>query len=392
MNLNIAYLSQGKLYLMDGDSSPKEVESEFGRTVQERVLRIKRKNAWKDQGLKSMMAPSGAAQIMEDQAEASINVAIASLCAAAKDKVLYALDAGTVGGIFSFQPSQDKEHRLFHNSDFKVNHLDFDATQNLIACTVTYPTQMSNIATMPIEGSRPRDVTEGDSMDLAPHWVPGKRALVFQSAGLARSEEGFIRDRAPFIIEQLDFDKQDVITLAEDPKSDLLSPQVGADGLLYYIRRPYQSPRSQFNFGQFLKDIVLMPVRIAYALFEFINFFTKAFTGKPLIKAANGQKIEPKMIDAWGDRITPDMLKDRDLREADAPSLVPRSWQLVRQSTQGEPEQLAEGVLSYDVGADGTVVYTNGSAIYAIAPGQKRQRIKVGNWIESVRIMESTQA
>lgn len=398
MNRTIAYLSQGKLYLMDDNAaSPREIESEFGRTLQTRVLRMKQKNAWKDQGLKSMMAPSGVAQIIDQQPEASVNVAIASLCNATADTLLYALDAGTVGGIFSFEPRSDKENRLFHNSDFKVNHLDFDPQQNLIACTVTYPTRMSNIATMPIDGARPRDVTEGDSMDLAPRWVPGKRALVFQSAGIARNADGHLSDRAPFIIEKLDFDQQDVITLAEDPKSDLLSPQIGPDGWLYYIRRPYRSPRAQFGLGQFLKDIVLMPLRIVYAIFGFVNFFTQAFTGKPLMNAANGQKLAPKMLDAWGDRITPEMLKDRDLREADAPSLVPRSWQLMRQLNQGEPEQLAEGVLSYDVAADGTVVYTNGSAIYAIAlspqkgsrKGQNRQRLKVGQWIESVRIMSN---
>jgi hypothetical protein len=385
---SIAYLSQGKLYLKSDSSPLQEIESQFGQTVQERVLKLKRNKAWKNRGIMEMMLPPAMLEKVEQQPEASVNIAIASVCPVENGKLLYALEAGTVGGIFAFDPNRDREDRLFHNSDFWVSHLDFDAESRLIACTTTYPTGVSNIATMPIDGARPRDVTEGDSRDLAPCWVPGQRALVFQSAGIARNSSGYGCDRAPFLIEKLDFAKQEVMTLAADPKSDLLSPQIGSDGLLYYIRRPYRSLRRQFQLKRFLKDLVLVPFRFAYAIFQWCNFFTQMYTGKPLITSSTGQKVEPKTIKAWGDWITPDLLHDRDLREADAPSLVPLSWQLVRQATQGEPELLAEGVLSYDLTPDGTIVYTNGSAIYTISPDGHWQRMMVGSWIESVTIVD----
>lgn len=388
MSLSIAYLSQGKLYLKPNSSPSREIESQFGQTVQERVLKIKRNKAWKNRGIMEMMLPPGVAEKLEQQPEAIVNVAIASLCPVENGKLLYALEAGTVGGIFAFDPNHGREDRLFHGSDFSINHLDFDAERKMIACTATYSTGVSNIAIMPIDGARPRDITEGDSIDLAPHWVPGERALVFQSAGIGRNGNGYICDRAAFTIEKLDLARQEVITLAADPKSDLLSPQVGTDNLLYYIRRPYRSLRRQFHLLRFLKDLLLIPFRLAYAIFQWFNFFTQLYTGKPLMTASTGQKVEPKILKAWGDRITPELLRDRDLREADAPSLVPVSWQLMRQAKQGEPELLAEGVLDYDLAADGTIVYTNGNAIYAIAPDGHRQRIMVGNWIESVTIID----
>lgn len=383
----IAYLSQGKLYLKSDANSLREVESQFGQTVQERVLKLKRNKAWKNRGLMEMMLPPGMAEQLEQQAEASVNVEISSLCPVAEGKLLYALEAGTVGGIFTFDPSCDREDRLFHNSDFGVGHLDFNVKQQLIACAVNYPTGISNIATMPLDGARPQIVTEGDSIDLAPHWIPNQHALVFQSAGIARNSEGYVCNRAPFAIEKLDFAKQDVLTLAADPKSDLLSPQIGADGLLYYIRRPYRPLGRSFHLGQFLKDLLLIPFRIVYAIFQWFNFFSQIHTGKPLMASSAGQKVQPRTLKAWGDRITPELIRDRDVREADAPSLVPRSWQLVRQPVQGEPELLAEGVLAYDLAADGTVVYTNGSAIYGITLDGQRQRLMVGNWIESVTIL-----
>ena len=388
MTFSVGYLSQGKLFLKTPDAPVQEIESQFGREVQERTLRIQKNKAWKDQGLRSMMMPPGMLKQLEQQPEATVNVAISSLCPLSKEKLLYALETPDMGGIFAFDPAQDREDRLFHNAEFRVSHLDFSDHHQLIACTTTYRTEIANIATMPIDGARPRDITEGDSLDLSPRWLPGnEKALVFQSAGLARNVEGFVCDRAPFTIEKLDFVRQEVTTLAEDPKADLLSPQIGRDGLLYYIRRPYEARRKSFSVGQMLKDILMIPVRLAHAIFQWLSFFSWKYTGKPLMNAGTGQKVEAKAMKAWGEWITPEMMRDRRFGDADAPSLVPRTWQLMRQGTQGSPELLAEGVLDYDLAEDGTIVYTNGSAIYAIAPNATTSRLFVGNLIESVMIL-----
>ncbi len=52
---------------------------------------------------------------------------------------------------------------------------------------------------------------------------------------------------------------------------------------------------------------------------------------------------------------------EKALREAPAvhevPSLVPADWQLVRRSPNGAEQVLATRVASYDIGADGAVVY-----------------------------------
>ena len=79
---------------------------------------------------------------------------------------------------------------------------------------------------MPVNAVQLEQVTKGDSLDLAPKWIPGfRRAIVFQSAGICRDRTGEIVDRKHSTIEQLDLDRQEVITLASDPKYDLLSPK-----------------------------------------------------------------------------------------------------------------------------------------------------------------------
>lgn len=385
MNFNFAYLSQGKLYLKTPASGLREIDSQFGQTVQARNLQMQRKKAWKSQGMMGMM-PLGMQQRMEQPPEALLDVAITSLCSADNETLLYALSAGQVGGIFMFRPTSDREDRLFHNSDFQIYHLDYSAKHNLIACSATHTTGISNIAMMPRDGARPREITEGDSLDLAPRWVPGTgKALVYQSAGLGRTDAGFVGERAPFTIEKLDFDNQDVVSLAADPKADLVAPQIGTDGLLYYIRRPYRA-RRVWNPLRLLKDILFIPVRLGYAIFQWLNFFSQLYTGKPLLKTDTNQAIEPKQIEAWGTRITPEMMRDH-AGEPDAPSLVPKSWKLIRQGIQGTPEVLADGVLAFDLAEDGTILYTNGSGIYAIAPNGTRERLLVGKLIESVTIL-----
>lgn len=387
MNLNIAYLSQGKLYLKPHASGIREIDSEFGQTVQTRSLRMQRKKAWKNQGMMGMM-PLGLQQRLQQPPESVVNVAITSLSNTEDGTLLYALSAGQVGGIFTFNPASDREDRLFHNADFQIYHLDFNVNHRLIACSATHPTGISNIAIMPRDGARPREITEGDSLDLAPRWIPGAgKALVYQSAGLGRTEDGYVGDRAPFTIEKLDFDKQDVVSLAADPKSDLVAPQMGQDGQLYYIRRPFRQ-RAAWSPLRLMKDVLLIPVRLGYAVFQWLNFFSQMYTGKPLLKTDTNQAVEPKQIEAWGTRITPQMMRDHNFGDSDAPSLVPRSWQLVRQGTQGTPEILADGVLAYDLAQDGTILYTNGSGIYTLRPDGSRDRLLVGKLIESVAILE----
>lgn len=131
----------------------------------------------------------------------------------------------------------------------------------------------------------------------------------------------------------------------------------------------------------------MIPFRLLNALFQWLNFFSQRYTGKPLMRAGTGQTVDPQYLRIWGEWVTPETIRDRRFGEPDAPSLVPRTWQLVRQANQGTPEVLAEGVLSFDLAADGTIVYTNGSAIYRISADGKRERLLVGNLIESVTLI-----
>jgi hypothetical protein len=242
---------------------------------------------------------------------------------------------------------------------------------------------------MQADGSDLAEVTEGDVVDAAPSWVPGVgRRLVYQSAGVGRTRDGHVAGMSPFAIRRIDLDQGTVETLAEDPKHDLLGPRVNEAGDLFYIRRPHAGPPRATFLGA-TKDFLLFPARLLFALFQWLNFFTARYSGKPLTTAGGPRKegADLRQMMVWGNLIDAEQAaRESAARGDDTPDLVPSTWHLVRTSASGETTTLAKGVLSFDVGPSGSVLYTNGSAVYWLAEGA-RTRLCVEPQIEQVVLL-----
>lgn len=210
------------MYLKLGQANVQTIISEFGQAVQQRESQQQQRNGWKQKSVANLM-PAGMGQ---DRQPDRSKVAVQGVCPTSADRLLYTLAAGEVGGIFTleqFAPMvniggtaapvarpQTKEKRLFHSADFKVDRVDFHPEYQLIACAAIGKDGTANIATMPVNAVHLSQVTEGDSLDLAPKWIPGfRRAIVFQSAGIGRDGAGYIIEQKHSTIEQLDIDRQD---------------------------------------------------------------------------------------------------------------------------------------------------------------------------------------
>jgi hypothetical protein len=382
-----AYLDQGKLRLHAGGAGV-TLESEFGRSLRERAAQIQHRHAWKTQGrgaqfMTGMLWP-------EPMADASgFRIAITSVAPGRNPgELLYSLETNEVSGIFAVD-ADGVEQRLFHTADFRVRHIALNADRSRIAASVFQNAFTSNIAVMRAEGTDFLTATDGDSCDLAPRWAPGPgRRLVFQSAGVGRDAAGRVCGLGPFAVQELDLDSGDMQTLAEETDCDLLGPQKASDGTLYYIRRPYRTGREPVSPWHALRDALLFPFRMAYAIFQFFNFFSMRYTGKPLSTSRGGaqRQLDIKQMMIWGNLIDVESAARQDrLGDPDAPSLVPSSWQLVRHSSNGRKEVLAKGVLSFDIDGEGSLLYSNGSAIHRMASGGgQAERIVVGKMIEQV--------
>jgi hypothetical protein len=382
----LAYVAQGKLHLRGG-AADSTIESAFGRSLRERAAQIHNRHAWKTEGRGAqfmrgvLWADTGG-----DPNEFRIQITSVSR-GRAEGELLYSLETDAISGLFLVDAT-GFEQRLFHTADYRVRHIALAPSGDTLAVSVLHSNMTANLATMNADGTDFREISEGDSVDLAPRWVPGaSRRLVFQSAGLGRNAAGRFSGLGPFAAQQLDLDSGDLTTLAEDPDSDLLGPQRNAAGDLYYIRRPYAGKPRAFNPLNIVKDTLLFPFRMSYAIFQFFNFFSMRYTGKPLStsKGAVGRMQDLKQMMVWGNLIDVERAaRESNAGDADAPSLVPSSWQLVRESG-GSKDLVAKGVLSFDLAADGSVVYSNGSAVHRVpADGGRRERVLVGTMIEQV--------
>jgi hypothetical protein len=391
MSHSYAYLSQGQLHLKLGNDPVRPIDSKFGESVRERAAQINNRNSWKTQGTGAKFMSGGLLWGRQPGDATDFRVDITGISHGCKPgELFYSLSTDDIGGVFLLRERATDELRLLHTADFRVRRLAAGSGQDSVACVVHRKGGSSCISVMRSDGTDMHDVTQGDTIDDSPHWVPGSaRELVFQSSAIGRNRAGFAVTQAPFAIHKLDLEAGAVTTLAEDPKFDLLTPQLSADGSLYYIRRPYRDPNQPPSPWRAALDLVLLPFRLLFAVFQFLNFFTMRYTGNTLTTTGNARQkhadIRKMMI--WGNMLDADKVADR--AHDGTPALVPKSWELIRRRKNSTAEEvIAKGVLSYDLYSDGTVLYSNGSAIYRLDPNGSLERLTKDSLIEQVVAVE----
>jgi len=383
----IAYLADGKVHLKLGNEPPRVAESPFAESVRARQASLARRNAWKTQAEGARFLAAGLFGGDAETTGAGAQAAITGLSRGrVPGEVLYSIETVAVTGLFALDAGTAEERRLFHANQQRVQFPAAQPGHDLIACSVRDDLR-AHIGVMRADGSALTEVTEGDSLDLAPSWVPGApRRLVYQSAGVARDRSGRLVGIGPSVIHELDLERGEVRTLAESPAHDLCAPRVGADGALYYIRRPWNA-RPRFAPLRILLDLLLVPFRLLAAIFNWLNFFAVRYGGRPLV---NRQGAQQRQVDArqwlqWGNLIgAAERARESAGGDNDVQTFVPQSWQLVRQPASGGPEAVARGVCSFDLAANG-VVYSTGAAVYHYEGGNDAPvRLCTGSRIQQV--------
>jgi len=376
MSINVAYIAAGKLHLKYAGSDPRAIESKFAHEVRERLLRVAARNAWKTQGsgaqfMYGRLMNSRFLWGMDAEDGEGVVMSVRSLTRGpGNGDVLYCLGGQGVNGLFSFDPETRDEKRIVHGADHLYEDLSLGASHGLVACSTPKRDGSSSIAVMNCDATEYAELTEGDSLDFNPSWAAGeRREIVFASSGIARDANGNVRSFAASVIHRLDIDSAQMDVVAEEKNADLIAPRADADGSLYYIRRPHVTTGKP-SFWRANLDFLLFPVRLLFAFLNFLNFFSTRYSGKQLTTAGNakrrGEDVKQMMI--WDNLVRArDQAKEN---ESDPESLVPSSWELVKQRGL-KTETLANSVASYDLAADGSIVYTNGRAVYHLGADGK---------------------
>src|SRR5262249_38755407 len=149
--------------------------------------------------------------------------------------LLYSMETDAVSGIFLLDAG-GVETRLVHTADFRIRHVAVNPEGTTLAATAVHMQEMrSNISTIPVHGTEFTEVTEGDSFDQLPQWIPGtERRIIFQSAGIGRDVGGNFAGLAPCVIQGLNLDSGELIEVASEEGRDLMHPRQTEDGTLYY--------------------------------------------------------------------------------------------------------------------------------------------------------------
>ncbi|HVT83315.1 MAG TPA: hypothetical protein VHM90_21930 [Phycisphaerae bacterium] len=395
-DVQIAFLAEGKLYVKRGAQAVQLIESPFAQGVLDRAAQNIERHGWRS---KSMDNPYNAFIWNRGPREADTRlVRITALSRPPQGdagQLLYALDTGAVGGLFTYDFAAGTENRIFHRQEFKAHDVACHPAKQVMVMSTQLEDGTASIALMQPGSRKLHALTEGDSLDQAPAWVPTpddpqREVLVYHSAGLSRDQRGHIQGVGPHAIHRLDVDQGKFKTLLEDAAWDYLVPRVRLENgkeVLYFIRRPYKAAGHDFNPWRIPLDMVLFPFRMLRAIFAFLNAFSMFFTQKPLTTAGGpkNQKVEMRFLELHGKWI--DTQKALRAAEKGKPAaLVPATWELMSMTEDGTLKSLATSVLAFDMAPDGTLVYSNGSEIFRLPPGGPAERVCAHRMIQQVMV------
>lgn len=359
-----AFLSNGFIFLRERGGPVQQLHSPYAQEAADRAERSREKHSWK-KGTSFGIASGGG---MRDFEAADKPLLATSATYDTKGDLLYFLKDDSVGGLFRREAATGNELRLMIKQKLNLADLALAPGGEQLAAASTQSTGVAHIALMAADGSGYREVTGGDTVDSAPAWVPGSPGhLLFQSAGLARDEQGYIVAQGQASIQLLNMESGKVSPVLENPGFDYLRPRVDPQGNLLYIRRPFEAP--SYGTRSLLLDTLLFPFRLLRAVFHYLNFFSLMYSRKPLTSASGPQvSADLKSVLLQGRRVDAQKAL-RTMRSVQGvPSLVPDNWVLVSRNREGDERILATNVASFDIGADGSVFYSNGHGVFVREP------------------------
>jgi hypothetical protein len=377
----LAFVAGGRLHVLNGDGPPRALESAFADTVRERSQEIHRRHSWKGEG--SQGGFGSLAWGRQPTGPPTVDARVTGLSRAPEPgQLYYSLEVDRLTAVCASDPASGTERRLLHGSKTRLRDVCARPDRDDVACALQHPDGTASIALMSREATDLRQVTEGESLDVCPSWADdGSPRIVYQAAGLGRDSAGRPAGFGRFEIHVLDLQRGEVETLAADGDADLERPRIGPDGALYYLSRPHTGARSS-ALGM-AKDFLLFPVRLLFAVFQYLNFFSARYTGKPLTTAGGPQRKagDLRRMLEWANLV--DAQKNGAAEDGETGG-VPRSHRLVRRRTAAGPEVIASGVACFDVAPDGSVVYATGSEIVRLAADGRTEKVCSAAAVETI--------
>jgi len=384
-------IAKGELWMRDGAAAPVAITSPFAKEVIERDAQSRRNTSWKHAPREQQTGMIPSASLWGARGGAQGVMAppkFLHACGGPEPGTLYyLLSVGGSTGLFRQHLAERREVRLFHRNNLTCGGFVYNPHDRRIVLASGNADGTMHLEVYDDEGNRKGDITGGDCIDASPSLVPGcASALVYQSSGVARHpERGHTVAVGHSTINRIDYKSGQLETLLDDARYDFVAPRMAADGTLYAIRRPVDKPAVE-RAGTALKDVILMPFRLLKAIFGYLNFFSMVY-GKEPLRSAGGPRtpeLDQDIGRLWLHGRMIELSKVRNDPQY-AGNLVPRSWELVRKPPGRALQIVMPHVASFDLAADGTVIYTNGYDVMTWRDGDRAAL----DWHELVEVVRA---
>lgn len=385
----VMFVSDSRIYRA-GNGKVTELGSEYMENYKNTVMDIRKRNAWKTTGQGAMFMGMGRKLgEMPDEVDAGRITALTPLC---RDKIVYAFNVGSTGGLYTKNPFDESEQEgyIIRKKDLMIFEMDYDPGSGNIIASVSEDRVTRNLAMFHERTTQDDILTEGDVLDRSPSFSRRDPAIVYyDSAGFSFDENGGMNGVSARSVLKLNLNTGDIDTVAEESDCDCYKPAETADGTLYYLKRPTRQPEDSRTT---VIDMIHMPGKVFRAVFGWLNFFTQRYSGESLKKNGAGpvrakEKTEEQIF-IEGNLVNVTKSLRENMAAGDCyPGVVPKTWQLIRISPDGSQDVAVKGLIDYTLDEEGAIIYSNGKHIVRKAPDGRETLICEANLADGLQVI-----
>ncbi len=405
MEYKLYFIKDGRQYMLR-DGQPEQLPDGILDGCIRRTAERARRKAWKTSGEGAKFTGAFEPGADEESQICQIRARVHGMGEYA-GTIYFAEQIDEVSGIYKKANAYDTTEAIACSSNH-CSYLGLDIHAGQLAVPIALAGEV-HIAVSTLPSTELDTVTEGHSVDLDPAWSKTEPGVVyFSSAGLAEQigdrtpERPAIMtpaammsvlsgpaapiEKGPSAICRLNTRTQAFDVVLEDEQFDFAKPRSGWDGSLYYIKKPYGA-KAEGNPTGCLTDLVLFPIRLIGALFNFLSFFSIKYAGKPL--SSGGTKA--KRRDDGKIWLDGNLINAEAELKANAndpfPGIMPKSAELWRMDKQGHHTRIRGGVLCYTLDPDGQIVYSNGKYILRIKADGSEEKLAAADGVTYLTYM-----
>ncbi|MBR6752838.1 MAG: hypothetical protein IKM05_02250 [Clostridia bacterium] len=381
--MKICYVSQNQLHLWEnGISTPliSQRAEQYFRNLQD----LEERHSWKTEGtsaqFQNRMNPY---ENLADNAKVTI-----TSVAMDREAIYYGLNLNDETGSIQKKMLSDPngpEGLLLSSRNFIGEDIYISTKGSFLS--VNSIRGQRHIATLdPVSGNYDA-ITSGDTIDKHPVLSKDGSSLYYDAVGYARDENGVVLGRGPRSVLRLHLASNRLDDVLEDDTTNYCQYTEDNEGGYYVMTRPYTPPQAEKSIRPL--GCLLFPWYAIRGFFTFFATIGKMKNGNGPQRATNAGPEGKQTVHLDGELVDiQKALAENQRRGAEYPGIVPASWKLEKGRPDGSRQVIAKGVLHYQLGADGTLYYTNGRHIIRRTPDGKEESLIQGKTITLFCISE----